>query len=92
MTLTVVLEYWHSVVVPAVIARLKNGILTTIVSLQPGDVVHTKPYAPPAVKPVIVLLLLVGAVMTVADGLFASAVHVPVPNAAIVAVSFLQWF
>ena len=92
MTVTVVLLYKQTVVLPADMARLKKGILTIIVSLHPGAVVHTKLYAPPAVNPKIEVLLCVGSVMTVGAGLVGSEVQVPVPYAAMMAESFLQRF
>jgi hypothetical protein len=41
VTERVVLEYWQMVEDDAAIDRLRKGIFTTIVSLQPGEVVHT---------------------------------------------------
>ena len=92
MTVIVVLEYRHTVVLVAEVERSKGGIVTTIVSLHPGDVVHTKLYGPPAVNPVIVVAALAGTAIFVADGLVGKADQVPVPKALVVTVSCLHLF
>jgi hypothetical protein len=56
------------------------------VSAHPDVLVQINLYVPAAVKPVIVVVALVGAMIVAPPGLFSRAVHVPVPVAVMVAV------
>jgi hypothetical protein len=60
--------------------------MTAAVSEHPVELVHRKLYVPIVLKPVIVVVGLVVLVMVAVPGLPESAVQVPVPVAAIVAV------
>jgi hypothetical protein len=85
--------------VPAIVVELLRGkhvmvssgpafglavTITAAVSVHP-PLVHMKLYVPGALKVVIVVVAEVGVVMVAVPGLPVSAVHVPVPVAAIVA-------
>jgi hypothetical protein len=77
---------------PQMVALLTVGLtmdvaVMFILAEQPTPVVHVKVYTPGALNPVTVVVADDGVVMVTVAGLPAFAVHVPVPDAAIVAVA-----